>query len=100
MKETRGRLEGVILQTGGLTICVIVVTSITFIVQSRFALPTLSLCPGGWEATGLSPVGGRPVPCSEECVLRLNTPDATQLPSCVNQKRSQTLPRVPMAEIH
>ena len=33
MKETRGRLEGVIQQTGGLTICVIVVTSITFIVQ-------------------------------------------------------------------
>ena len=28
MKETRGRLEGVIQQTGGLTICVIVVTSI------------------------------------------------------------------------
>lgn len=43
MKETRGRLEGVIQQTGGLTICVIVVTSITFIVQSRFALPTLTL---------------------------------------------------------
>lgn len=74
------------------------IISIAFIIQSRFALLTLTL----WHGGGGSRVAlscGRPSRAVCSGILRLSTPDAHPASHC-QPKCSQTLPRVPMAEIH